>query len=200
MKIKDGVRTVQSSSASNVPCTSTLPPSSSTLPPSHTSPKSLPRINTTKESMSRKVLSPLVARRRGRPCTKRKVSKVDAIVNRLKGKNKKANLVQKVCQGEPRKLSFPCTGGVQHTMYEPVLPNQPCYFPCMDATQHIMYVPVRVESPISTIGDDIESTSHTQTGMVNNISSQSSIVPSNFVDLNIDGDPNVPFFFLVLKC
>ncbi|GMP23693.1 hypothetical protein CsSME_00001199 [Camellia sinensis var. sinensis] len=75
--------------------------------------------------MTRKVLSPLVARRRGRPCMKRKVSKVDAIVNWLKGKNKKANSVQgqKVRQGEPRKLSFPCTGGVRHTMYEPVPPN-----------------------------------------------------------------------------
>ncbi|GMQ00854.1 hypothetical protein CsSME_00047748 [Camellia sinensis var. sinensis] len=196
IKIKDEMRTVQSSNASNVPCTSTLPPSSSTLPPFHTSPKSPPRVNTTKESMARKVLSPLVARRRGRPCTKRKVSKVDAIVNRLKGKNKKANLGQKVRQGEPRKLSFPCTGGVQHTMYEPVPPNQPYYLPCMDATQDSIYVP----APVSTIGDDIGSTSHTQAGIVNNISSQSLIVPSNFFDLNIDGDPNVPFFFLVSKC
>ncbi|XP_028074475.1 protein FAR-RED IMPAIRED RESPONSE 1-like [Camellia sinensis] len=86
MKIKDEVRTVQSSSVSNVPYTSTLPPS-------HTSLKSPSRINTTKESMTRKVLSSLVARRRGRPCTKRKVSNIDAIVNRLKGKNKKANPV-----------------------------------------------------------------------------------------------------------
>ncbi|GMP61689.1 hypothetical protein CsSME_00024058 [Camellia sinensis var. sinensis] len=68
--------------------------------------------------MTCKVLSPLVARRRSHPCTKQKISKVDAIVNRLKGKNKKANSVQgcKVRQGEPRKLSFPCTRGVQHTM------------------------------------------------------------------------------------
>ncbi|GMP56172.1 hypothetical protein CsSME_00020751 [Camellia sinensis var. sinensis] len=44
--------------------------------------------------MTRKVLSPMVARRRGRPCTKRKVSKVDEIVNRLKGKNKNASNVQ----------------------------------------------------------------------------------------------------------
>ncbi|GMP73255.1 hypothetical protein CsSME_00031057 [Camellia sinensis var. sinensis] len=215
MKIKDEVRTVQSSSASNVPCTSTLPPSSSTLPHSHSSPKSPPRINTTKESMTRKVLSPLVARRRGRPCTKRKVSKVDAIVNLLKGKNKKANPVQghKVCQGESRKWSFPCTGGVQHTMYEPVPPNQPYYCPSMDAIEDSMYVPVSenrpyylpcmdatqdsiyVPAPVSTIGDDIGSTSHTQAGMGNSISSQSSIVPSNFVDLNIDRGPNVPFFF-----
>ncbi|XP_028096510.1 protein FAR-RED IMPAIRED RESPONSE 1-like [Camellia sinensis] len=166
MKIKDEVGIVQSSSASNVSCTSTLPPSSSTLLPFHTSPKSPPRINTTKESMARKVLSSLVARRRGRPCTKRKVSKVNAIVNRLKEKNKKANPGQKV---------------------NLVPPNQPYYFPRMDATQDSMYVP----APVSTIGDDIRSTSHTQAGMVNNISSQSSIVPSNFVDLNIDGDPNI---------
>ncbi|CAL5422881.1 unnamed protein product [Camellia sinensis] len=141
MKIKDEVRTVQSSSASNVPCTSTLPPSSTTLPPFHTSPKSPPRINTRKESMTRKVLSPLVARRRGRPCTKRKVSKVDAIVNRLKGKNKKDN---------------------------PVPPNEPYYYPSMDAIADSMYVP----APVSTIGDDIGSTSHTQAGMLNNITSQ----------------------------
>ncbi|GMP68049.1 hypothetical protein CsSME_00027801 [Camellia sinensis var. sinensis] len=193
MKIKDEVRTVRSSSASDVPCTSTLPSSSSTLPPSHTSPKSPPRINTTKESMTRKVLSPLVARRRGHPCTKRKVSKVDTIVNRLKGKNKKANSVQgqKVRHGEPRKLSFPCRGGVKDTMYEPVPPNQPYYCLSMDAIEGSMYV----SAPVSTVGDDIGSTSYTQTGMVNNISSQSSIVLSNFVDLNIDGDPNVPFFF-----
>ncbi|KAF5956591.1 hypothetical protein HYC85_003816 [Camellia sinensis] len=122
MEIKDQVRTIQSGSVSNVPCTSTVPPSTSTLPHSHTSSKSLPGHNTTKESITRKVLSPLVAHRRGCLCTKQKVSKVDAIVNRLKGKNKKATLVQgrKVRQGEPRKLSFPCTGGVQHTMYEPV--------------------------------------------------------------------------------
>ncbi|XP_028074879.1 uncharacterized protein LOC114277195 [Camellia sinensis] len=167
MKINNEVRTVQSSSASNVPCTSTLPSSSSTLPPSHTSPKNPPRINTTKESMTHKVLSPLFARRRGRPCMKWKVSKVNAIVNRLKGKNKKANPVQG----------------------QKVSPSQPYYLPCMDATQDSMYAPV----PVSTIGDDIESTSHTQAGMVNNISSQSSTVSSNFVDLNIDGDPNVLF-------
>ncbi|GMP61697.1 hypothetical protein CsSME_00024061 [Camellia sinensis var. sinensis] len=179
MKIKDEVRTVQSSSASNVPCT---------LPSSYTLPKSPPRVNITNENMTRKVLSPLVTRRRGRPCTKRKVSKVDTIVNRLKGKNKKANPGQKVRQGEPCKLSFLCTGGVEHTMYEPVLSNQPYYCPSMDVMADSMYV----SAPVSTIRDDIGSTSHTQVGMVNNITSQSSIIPSNFVDLNIDGDP---FFF-----
>ncbi|CAL5429759.1 unnamed protein product [Camellia sinensis] len=50
------------------------------------------------------------------------------------------------------------------------------------------------------MGDDIRSASYTQAGMVNNISSQNSIVPSKFVDLNIDADPNDPFFFLVSKC
>ncbi|KAI8001174.1 hypothetical protein LOK49_LG09G01506 [Camellia lanceoleosa] len=162
--------------------------------------------------MTRKVLSPLVARRKGHLCMKRKVSKIDAIVNLLKGKNKKANPGRKVRQGEPRKLSFPCTGGVQHyvryvlpnqpyycpsmdaiedSMYVSVSESQPYYLPCMDATQDGIYVP----APVSTIGDDIGRTSHTQAGMIYNISSQSSIVPSNFVDLNIDGDPNVPFFF-----
>ncbi|GMP99010.1 hypothetical protein CsSME_00046662 [Camellia sinensis var. sinensis] len=173
MKIKDEVRTVQSSSASNVPCSSTLPPSSSTLPPSHTSPKSPPRINTTKESMTRNVRSPLVARRRGRPCTKRKVSKVDAIVNRLKGKNKK------VRQGEPR-------------MYEPVPRSQHYYRPSMDAIADHFLVP----APVTTSGDDIGSTSHQEAGMVNNISSERSIVPPYFVDLNIDEDPNLPFFLV----
>ncbi|GMP66065.1 hypothetical protein CsSME_00026585 [Camellia sinensis var. sinensis] len=152
--------------------------------------------------MTRKVLSPLVTRRRGRPCTKQKVSKVDAIVNRLKGKNKKANPGRKVRQGEPRKLSFSRTGGKQHTMYEPVpanqpyyfpsmdaiennmyvlvLQNQPYYLPCMDATQDSMYVPIH--ALVSTMGDNIGTTSHTQAGMVNNISSQSSIVSSKFVE------------------
>ncbi|XP_028070209.1 protein FAR-RED IMPAIRED RESPONSE 1-like [Camellia sinensis] len=121
MKMKDEVRTVQSSSASNVPCTSTLLPSSSTLPPSHTSPKSPPRINTTKESMTRKVP-----------------------------------------------------------------PSQHYYRPSMDAIADSFLVP----APIATSGDDIGSTSHQEAGMVNNISSERSIVPSYFVDLNIDGDPN----------
>ncbi|THG12446.1 hypothetical protein TEA_027470 [Camellia sinensis var. sinensis] len=101
--------------------------------------------------------------REGHPCTKRKVSKVDTIVNRLKGKNKKANSVQgqKVRHGEPRKLSFPCRGGVKDTMYEPVPPNQPYYCLSMDAIEGSMYV----SAPVSTVGDDIGSTSYTQTGM-----------------------------------
>ncbi|XP_028065622.1 uncharacterized protein LOC114268623 [Camellia sinensis] len=79
-EIKERVRKNESSCASNVPpSSSTVPPCSSNVPPSST---------------TRKVLSLLVARRRGRPCTKRKVSKVDEIVHQLKGKNKKAPKVQ----------------------------------------------------------------------------------------------------------
>ncbi|XP_028070916.1 protein FAR1-RELATED SEQUENCE 6-like [Camellia sinensis] len=93
-EIMDRVKTIESATASNVPCTSTVPPSTGIVPPSHTSPKSPPRLNTTKTSNTRKVLSPLVVRRRGRPCTRRKVSKVDQIVNRLKIKNKKTTPIQ----------------------------------------------------------------------------------------------------------
>ncbi|KAF5944216.1 hypothetical protein HYC85_018293 [Camellia sinensis] len=85
----------------------------------------------------------------------------------------------------------PSMDAIEDSMYVPVSENRPYYLPCMDATQDSIYVP----APVSTIGDDIGSTSHTQAGMGNSISSQSSIVPSNFVDLNIDRGPNVPFFF-----
>ncbi|XP_028061072.1 uncharacterized protein LOC114264558 isoform X3 [Camellia sinensis] len=149
IEIKDRVRPVQSSSTSNLPCTNTVPTSTSTLPPSHTSPKSSFARNTIKESITRKVLYPLVARRRGHPCMKRKVNKVDTIVMRLKRNNKKATPVQghKVCQGKPRKLNFPCTGGVQHTMDEPGLQNQSYYFPSMDGTQDNIYIPVPQDEP-----------------------------------------------------
>ncbi|KAI8026906.1 hypothetical protein LOK49_LG02G03575 [Camellia lanceoleosa] len=90
----------------------------------------------------------------------------------------------------------PSMDEIEDSTYVPLPKNRPYYLPCMDATQDSMYVP----APVSTIEDDIGSTSHTQARVVNNITSQSSIVPSNFVDLNIDRDPNVPFFFLVLKC
>ncbi|XP_028116563.1 protein FAR1-RELATED SEQUENCE 6-like [Camellia sinensis] len=93
-EIKDRVRTIESGTSSNVSCTSTVPLSISIVPPSHTLSKSPPGLNTTKASNTRKVLSPLVARRRGRPCTKWKVSKVDQIVNRLKRKNKKTTPAQ----------------------------------------------------------------------------------------------------------
>ncbi|XP_028068970.1 uncharacterized protein LOC114271558 [Camellia sinensis] len=107
-EIKERVRKDESRCASNVP------PSSSIVPPCSS--------NVLPCSTTRKVLSPLVARRRGRPCTKRKVSKVDEIVNRLKGKNKKATKVQgcKMGQCEPRKLNFGCTDGMKNNMYDQV--------------------------------------------------------------------------------
>ncbi|CAL5435397.1 unnamed protein product [Camellia sinensis] len=191
IEIKDRVRKDQSSSASHVP------PSTSNAPPSHSSPKSPSARSTTKASMSRKMLSPMVARRRDRPCTKRKVSKVDEIVNRLKEKSKRPSKAQgrTVPQCQPRKLNFPSTDDMQYNTYhDPATQTAPYYFPCMDGTQQSMYVPVRF-SPMQTV-DNIGGTSHAQSGMVNNIHSQSSTIAENFVDLNVDTDPNVPFFFL----
>ncbi|CAL5430494.1 unnamed protein product [Camellia sinensis] len=190
LEIKDRVRKDQSSSASHVP------PSTSNAPPSHSSPKSPSARSTTKASMSRKMLSPMVARRRGRPCTKRKVSKVDEIVNRLKEKSKRPSKAQgrTVPQCQPRKLNFPSTDDVQYNTYhDPATQTAPYYFPCMDGTQQSMYVPARF-SPMQTV-DNIGGTSHAQSEIVNNIYSQSSTIAENFVDLNVDMDPNVPFFF-----
>ncbi|GMP56179.1 hypothetical protein CsSME_00020758 [Camellia sinensis var. sinensis] len=115
--------------------------------------------------MTRKVLSPMVACRRGCPCTKRKVSKVDEIVNRLKGKNKKASKVQ------ARKLNFASMDGMQTS-------------PCIDGTQESMYVPAQ-GSPMQMV-DNIGSESLSHSGMVTNISSQSGSIASKFVELNID--------------
>ncbi|GMQ06035.1 hypothetical protein CsSME_00050782 [Camellia sinensis var. sinensis] len=98
IEIKDRVRKDQSGSASHAP------PSTSNVPHSNTSLRSPSARSTTKASMSRNMLSSMVARRRGRPCTKRKVSKVDAIVNRLKEKSKKPPKAQghTVRQCQPR--------------------------------------------------------------------------------------------------
>lgn len=85
--------------------------------------------------------------------------------------------------------------GTQDNMYVPVLQHQPYYFPCMDGTQNCIYVPARIST--MQMGNNIGSTSQTQSEMVNNVSRQSSIVPSKFVDLNIEANLNVPFFFLV---
>ncbi|KAI7989784.1 ATP-dependent DNA helicase DDM1 [Camellia lanceoleosa] len=74
----------------------------------------------------------------------------------------------------------------------------PYYFPCMDGTQQSMYVPAHFSQ--MQMVDNIGGTSHTQLGIVNNISSQSSTIASNFVHFNVDADPNVPFFFLVSHC
>ncbi|KAI8021595.1 hypothetical protein LOK49_LG03G02836 [Camellia lanceoleosa] len=82
------------------------------------------------------MLSPMVARRRGRPCMKRKVSKVDAIVNRLKGKSKKPPKADPVHQCQPQKLNFPGIDDMQdNTYHEPATQTAPYYFPCMDGTQ-----------------------------------------------------------------
>ncbi|XP_028079454.1 protein FAR-RED IMPAIRED RESPONSE 1-like [Camellia sinensis] len=156
-EIKERVRKDESRCASNVPpSSSTVPPCSSNVPPCST---------------TRKVLSPLVARRRGRPCMKRKVSKVDEIVNRLKGKNKKATKVQgrKMGQCEPRKLNFGCTDGMENNMYNRVPEAQSYYFPCMDGTQ---------ESALQMV-DKVGSSSLSESGMAN-------IDGSTFVDFNID--------------
>lgn len=56
IEIKDRVRKEQSGCASNVS------PSTSIVPPSNTSPKTLPSHSTTNASMTRKVLSLMVAR------------------------------------------------------------------------------------------------------------------------------------------
>ncbi|GMP74659.1 hypothetical protein CsSME_00032022 [Camellia sinensis var. sinensis] len=181
-EIKDRVKTIASGTASNMPCTSTVPPSTSIVPPSHSSPKSPPRMNTTKASNTRKVLSPLVAHRRGRPCTKQKVSKVDEIVNRLKRKNKKTTPTQVPQDQAYYVLSMV---GTQDSMYVPVPHDQAYYFPSMVGIQDNMFVPARVCTMKTP--DNIGSTS----GMVNNISSQSSTAPTIL-------DPNAPFLFLVL--
>ncbi|XP_028092677.1 protein FAR1-RELATED SEQUENCE 6-like [Camellia sinensis] len=120
IEIKDRVRKDQSGSASHTrPSTSDVPPSTSNVPHSYTSLRSLSARNSTKASMSRNMLSPMVARRRGRPCTKRKVSKVDAIVNRLKRKSKKPPKAQghTVRQCQSRKLNFPGTDDMQYNTY-----------------------------------------------------------------------------------
>ncbi|GMP54443.1 hypothetical protein CsSME_00019616 [Camellia sinensis var. sinensis] len=112
IEIKDRVRKDQPGSTSHVsPFTSNVPPSTSNVPLSHTSSKSPSALSTTKANMFRKMLSPMVARRRGHLCTKRKVSKVEKIVNRLKGKSKKPSNAQgsTVPQGQSWKLNFHST-------------------------------------------------------------------------------------------
>ncbi|XP_028052547.1 uncharacterized protein LOC114257030 isoform X1 [Camellia sinensis] len=102
------------------------------------------------------------------------------------------SLLLQVPQNQPN--YFPSIDGTQDSMYIPVPQDEPYYFPCMDGTHDSMYV----SAGVSTIqmADNIRSTSHTRSGMVNNISSQSSTVVSKFVDLNINADSNAPFFFV----
>ncbi|GMP26805.1 hypothetical protein CsSME_00003092 [Camellia sinensis var. sinensis] len=138
--------------------------------------------------MTRKLLSIMVALRRGRPCTKRKVSKVDEIVNRLKGKNKKATKVQ------GGKLNFASMDGMQASTHEPVPQAEPYYFSCMDGTQESMYV--LAQGSLMQMVDNIRIASLSHLGTVNNITSQSSNIASKFVDFDIDDvDPNAPFCF-----
>ncbi|KAI7996912.1 hypothetical protein LOK49_LG10G01287 [Camellia lanceoleosa] len=77
-----------------------------------------------------------------------------------------------VPQCQPRKLNFPSTDDVQYNTYH-------------DLARF---------NPMQTV-ENIGGTSHAQSGMMNNIYSQSSTIAENFVDLNVDTDPNVPFFF-----
>ncbi|GMP30946.1 hypothetical protein CsSME_00005372 [Camellia sinensis var. sinensis] len=166
IEINDRVRKDQSGSASHAPpSTSDVPPSTSNVPPSHSSLRSPSARSTTKASMSCNMLSPMVARRRGRPCTKRKVSKVDAIVNRLKGKSKKPPKAQghTVRQCQPRKLNFSGTDDMQYNTYhDPATQTAPYYFPCMDGTQQSMYTQF---SQMQTV-DNIGGTSHTQSSTI----------------------------------
>ncbi|XP_028126919.1 protein FAR-RED IMPAIRED RESPONSE 1-like [Camellia sinensis] len=144
IKIKDRVRKDQLGSASHAPpSTSDVPPSTSNVPHCHSSLRSPFARSTTKASMPRNMLSPMVARRRGRPCTKRKVSKVDAIVNRLKEKSKKPPKADPVHQWQPRKLNFPGTDDMQGNIY-----HEPAQF-----------------SQMQTV-DNIGGTSHTQSSTI----------------------------------
>ena len=80
-EIKERVMKEESGDGSNLPC--------STRSPIHT--------GSTQGGTSRKVISPLVARRRGCPVTKRKVAKVDQIVNRFKATAKKQTKAKVNC-------------------------------------------------------------------------------------------------------
>ncbi|CAL5335505.1 unnamed protein product [Camellia sinensis] len=65
--------------------------------------------------------------------------------------------------------------------------------PCIDGTQESMYVPAQ-GSPMQMV-DNIESGSVSHSRMVTNISSESGPIASQFIELNIDVDPNAPFYF-----
>ncbi|CAL5400189.1 unnamed protein product [Camellia sinensis] len=99
----------------------------------------------------------------------------------------------KVPQSQP--YYFPSMEGTDDRMYVPVPQDQCYHFPCMDGSEDNIYVLARVST--MQMVNKIGSTSHTQPGIVNNISSQSSTVTSKFVEFNINAYPNAPFFF---KC
>ncbi|XP_028063901.1 protein FAR-RED IMPAIRED RESPONSE 1-like [Camellia sinensis] len=102
-EIKERVMKEESNDESNLPC----------------SRKSTIRAGSTQGATSRKVISPLVARRRGRPVTKRKVAKVDQIVNRFKA----AKLLRFGAQAQAKAkataytLYYPYMVGMQNSMY-----------------------------------------------------------------------------------
>ncbi|XP_028098071.1 protein FAR1-RELATED SEQUENCE 1-like [Camellia sinensis] len=99
-EIKERVMKEESDDGSNLPC--------STRSPIHTS--------STQGGTSRKVISPLVARRRGRPVTKRKIAKVDQIVNRFKA----AKLLRFECEAQAQTPYYPYMVGTENSMYVPV--------------------------------------------------------------------------------
>ncbi|XP_028060141.1 protein FAR-RED IMPAIRED RESPONSE 1-like [Camellia sinensis] len=71
---------------------SNVAPSTSNVPPITSNVPSSPIGSINRHTISHtKLLSPLVARRKGRPVTKRKVAKVDQIVNQLKASKRKHN-------------------------------------------------------------------------------------------------------------
>ncbi|GMP89170.1 hypothetical protein CsSME_00040851 [Camellia sinensis var. sinensis] len=79
-EMKDRVMKDESGDGSN------LPPSTNMIPSSR---KSLIASGSTEGASTRKVISHLVARRKGRPVTKQKVVEVNQIVNRFKTTAKK---------------------------------------------------------------------------------------------------------------
>ncbi|KAI7988155.1 hypothetical protein LOK49_LG13G02433 [Camellia lanceoleosa] len=78
-----------------------------------------------------------------------------------------------VRQCQPWKLNFPGTDDMQYNTYhDPATQTAPYYFPCMDGTQQSIYAQFSQMQTVNNIGG----TFHTQLGMVNNISSQSSTI------------------------
>ena len=87
-EMKDKVMHDESGDGSN------LPPSTNRIPSSTKSPIAT---GCTSGASTRKVVSPLVVWRRGRPVTKRKVAKVDQIVNQFKATTKKQTKAKVNC-------------------------------------------------------------------------------------------------------
>ncbi|GMP61608.1 hypothetical protein CsSME_00024002 [Camellia sinensis var. sinensis] len=107
-EIKARVMKDDEGGGSNVPAsTSNIPPITSNVPSSPIGSINRKAISNTK------LLSPLVAHRKGRPIAKRKVAKVDQIVNRLKASKTKHNITN---QSARREL-YPCMVGMQNSMY-----------------------------------------------------------------------------------